>query len=71
MGHLEKQQVPRSESDQGLSVDGIVVDWDGPNDPANPKNWSGQSRYAHVLVASALTLIVYVMMTYFSQSTPP
>ncbi|KAJ7606551.1 MFS polyamine transporter [Mycena polygramma] len=35
----------------------IIVDWDGPDDPLNPKNWSQKKKWAATLVVSAFTLI--------------
>ena len=34
-----------------------VVDWDGPNDAANPLNWSKSIRIGHVVLVSIITLI--------------
>ena len=33
-----------------------VVDWDGPDDPANPRNWSARMRLANVVCISAFSL---------------
>ncbi|KZF23887.1 putative MFS transporter [Xylona heveae TC161] len=33
-----------------------VVDWDGPDDPANPRNWKRGTKLMHVLLVSAFTL---------------
>lgn len=38
------------------SVDEQVVDWDGPDDPENPQNWSSFKRYTHVILISLFTL---------------
>ncbi|KAM5542678.1 hypothetical protein V8D89_003639 [Ganoderma adspersum] len=35
----------------------IVVDWDGPDDPANPRNWKIQQKWAEALTVSAFTFI--------------
>ncbi|KAJ7740218.1 MFS polyamine transporter [Mycena maculata] len=35
----------------------IVVDWEGPDDPLNPKNWSRKKKWAATLVVSSFTLI--------------
>ncbi|EKG12399.1 Major facilitator superfamily [Macrophomina phaseolina MS6] len=34
-----------------------VVSWDGPEDPANPKNWSLRRKWAACLVVSSFTFI--------------
>ncbi len=41
-----------------------VVGWDGPDDPKNPLNWPASIRYGHVVLVSAITLAVYVYLTY-------
>lgn len=33
-----------------------IVDWDGPDDPKNPRNWSQAFRMTHVLLVSVFTL---------------
>ena len=34
-----------------------IVDWNGPNDSANPLNWSKSIRIGHVALISIITLI--------------
>ena len=34
--------------------------WDGPEDPANPLNWSSSRKWSIVFVLSLITLITYV-----------
>lgn len=36
-----------------------AVDWDGPDDPANPLNWSQTKKNMHVIFVSVFTLYVY------------
>ncbi|MCJ1403547.1 hypothetical protein MMC11_006770 [Xylographa trunciseda] len=36
--------------------DPSVVDWDGPADPANPRNWTRGAKLMHVLLVSGFTL---------------
>lgn len=35
-----------------------VVDWDGPDDPENPANWSSNKIWGHVTIVSLLTFLV-------------
>nr|GAT52842.1 MFS polyamine transporter [Mycena chlorophos] len=42
---------------EAQEVEEIVVDWDGPNDPENPKNWSKSKKWAATAVVSTFTLI--------------
>ena len=34
-----------------------VVDWDGPNDPANPLNWSSSKKLAAISIVSLVTML--------------
>lgn len=34
-----------------------VVDWDGPNDTANPLNWSSGKKWAHIAMVALLPLV--------------
>ncbi|KAF1815011.1 multidrug resistance protein [Eremomyces bilateralis CBS 781.70] len=47
-------------------IDPNVVDWDGPDDPANPLNWSRSLRIGHVVLVSILTLISNISATMFA-----
>ncbi|KAJ7643637.1 MFS polyamine transporter [Roridomyces roridus] len=42
---------------EGSQEDIIIVDWEGPDDPLNPKNWSRGKKWAATLAVSAFTLI--------------
>ncbi|KAI1746382.1 major facilitator superfamily domain-containing protein [Xylaria scruposa] len=46
-----------------------IVDWDGPNDPANPQNWSEAKTWVHVLIVSLLTFLVPLGATMFAPAT--
>ncbi|EIW85967.1 MFS polyamine transporter [Coniophora puteana RWD-64-598 SS2] len=35
----------------------LIVDWDGPDDPQNPKNWSYRQKWAATIVVSSFTFI--------------
>ncbi|EON66201.1 hypothetical protein W97_05594 [Coniosporium apollinis CBS 100218] len=48
---LEKQTTARSQKDPDL------VTWDGPDDPANPKNWSTKQKWAATVIVSSFTFI--------------
>ncbi|KAA6408368.1 MAG: MFS multidrug transporter [Lasallia pustulata] len=48
---LEKKKTNRSIKDPNL------VTWDGPDDPANPKNWDKKHKWAATLVVSSFTFI--------------
>lgn len=48
---LERRATTKSIKDPNL------VTWDGPDDPANPKNWSLKQKWAATLVVSSFTFI--------------
>lgn len=62
--------VEAEESDKHLSLAGTiinepnsdpnVVDWDGPNDPENPLNWSSSKKNMHVIIVSLFSLAALV-----------
>lgn len=37
-----------------------IVDWDGPDDPQNPQNWSSGRKWCLIAVLAAVTLVTYV-----------
>ncbi|KAJ5784060.1 uncharacterized protein N7518_009737 [Penicillium psychrosexuale] len=57
--------IPPSLLEAGLEKkdDSMVVDWDGPEDRENPRNWSPLKRWAHVVIISILALITNMAPT--------
>ncbi|KAF4809980.1 MFS transporter fsa7 [Colletotrichum tropicale] len=45
------------------TTDENIVDWEGPEDPQNPLNWSARLRYGHVVIVSLLSLVVNLAAT--------
>lgn len=43
--------------DGNEAQDENVVDWDGPDDPANPLNWSAGRKWANIITFSTITMI--------------
>ena len=37
-----------------------IVDWDGPDDPKNPVNWSERLKWANVAVIATITFLTQV-----------
>lgn len=44
-----------------LGQDTNIVDWDGPDDSANPLNWSSFKSNLHVIIVSVFTLYALVI----------
>ena len=62
--HSVQNDMERGSNDMSLvddsaqvKADPNIVDWDGPNDLANPLNWSKSIRIGHVALISIITLI--------------
>ncbi|KAI8981395.1 MFS polyamine transporter [Trametes punicea] len=55
---VEKAQEPPANAGRdGNDDDVIVVGWDGPEDPANPRNWPLKRKWAAALTVSSFTFI--------------
>lgn len=37
--------------------DANVVDWDGPQDPENPQNWTSGKKWTHIILVSLFALV--------------
>ncbi|KAL0574441.1 hypothetical protein V5O48_007504, partial [Marasmius crinis-equi] len=59
---------PSKDPEQGQ--DAFLVDWDGPNDPDNPKNWSSFKKGFVAFEISLLTFSVYIGSAIFTPSFP-
>lgn len=49
---------------------GGEVDWDGPDDPANPMNWPAWSKVVNVGLISCLTFITPLASSMFAPGVP-
>jgi len=58
----EVVQTGASDSDQ--------VDWDGPDDPHNPRNWSGKAKILNCLTIILLTLLTPLASSMFAPGVP-
>ncbi|KAG2148766.1 MFS polyamine transporter [Suillus clintonianus] len=47
-------------------TDVLIVDWDGPDDPHNPKNWSDRRKWAAIIIMSLFTFISSVSSSMIS-----
>lgn len=46
-----------------------TVDWDGPDDPANPHNWSRKKKVITVALVSSVTFVTSVLLPITFQTT--
>lgn len=47
------------EKEKGKDPD--LVEWDGPDDPENPRNWTFKKRWISTIVVSSFTFMAYVI----------
>ncbi|KAK7737041.1 hypothetical protein SLS53_006798 [Cytospora paraplurivora] len=59
-GAVESGSVP-GESDKQLRD--AIIDWDGPQDVANPQNWAYRKKWAHVIMVSLFALVTNMAPT--------
>lgn len=55
-----------SASNKANTLDPNLVDWDGPDDPANPRNWSKAFKMANIFLVSLSVLYCNLATTMFS-----
>lgn len=60
----EESEKPSSPADPVVdapSTGSNVADWNGPDDPENPLNWSPFKKNLHVAIVSLFTLTAFVL----------
>lgn len=50
--------------------DSDLVDWDGPDDPQDPKNWSSSKKWANIYVLAAITFFSPLISSMFAPGVP-
>lgn len=58
-GHVDQQHSDSGREAIEQDSKENVVDWDGPEDPKNPRNWPTWKRMTQVVLASAFLLTAY------------
>ncbi|KAH8700399.1 major facilitator superfamily domain-containing protein [Talaromyces proteolyticus] len=65
--HIIQKDCPNEESATDNAVaDPNIVDWDGPEDPANPRNWSKGRKMLHIILISLSVLYSNIATTTFA-----
>ncbi|UNI16205.1 hypothetical protein JDV02_002665 [Purpureocillium takamizusanense] len=57
-------------SDMTAARHPTVVDWDGPDDPANPMNWPLSQKAAAIAIVSAITFVSPLASSIFAPGIP-
>lgn len=65
---IESQRDDRT--DDQTSRDPDIVDWDGENDPQNPRNWSSKAKVANTSLVIVLTLLTPLASSMFAPGVP-
>lgn len=63
---VEKGAPAGSENENETAADPNIVDWDGPDDPANPRNWSKAYKLTNVVLVSLAVLYTNLATTVFA-----
>jgi hypothetical protein len=66
----EKHEVPQVEKTTVVPQASNIVDWDGPEDPGNPINFSIFIKFTNVGIVSALTFITPLAPSMFAPGVP-
>ncbi|CAF9934272.1 hypothetical protein IMSHALPRED_009653 [Imshaugia aleurites] len=61
-GHRSEDSDNKDPETTRTEVDPNVVDWDGPDDPQNPVNWSEKIKWANVAVIASITFLTQVTL---------
>jgi len=51
-------------------LDPNIVDWDGPEDSANPYNWTAKKKWGSIAVLSLLTFLIPLASSMFAPGVP-
>lgn len=51
-------------SDERANLRYTAQDWDGPDDPGNPLNWSPWKRHYHIVPIAIISFSAYVHSSY-------
>ncbi|KAF4122536.1 Sugar (and other) transporter [Geosmithia morbida] len=65
------QSIPsREDVESALSAEDNLVTFDGPDDPANPLNWSRRAKWTATILVSSFTFVSPIASTMLSPSLP-
>ncbi|SMR43160.1 unnamed protein product [Zymoseptoria tritici ST99CH_1E4] len=62
----ENDNSPRIRTEVGLPEEDLLVDWDGSQDPQNPRNWSPTRRWLVIMLISVITFNQAMSSTMFA-----
>ncbi|KNG49246.1 proteasome component pre4 [Stemphylium lycopersici] len=69
--HTDERTLSNSSpTEQESDRDPNIVDWDGPDDPANPQNWPAKKKWGIIAALGAVTLITPLASSFFAPGVP-
>ncbi|KAI6791545.1 MFS general substrate transporter [Hortaea werneckii] len=66
----DPEKGPVAAENEQEDLDPNIIDWDGPDDPANPINWTATRKWTNIAVLSALTLLTPLASSMFAPGVP-
>jgi hypothetical protein len=69
-GDLEKGQPAEITATEAEPQDPNIVDWEGPDDPENPLNWSASKKWSNIAMLSFLTFLIPLASSMFAPGVP-
>lgn len=58
-GDIEKGPTLGADIEKEETRDPNIVDWDGPDDPENPLNWTAKKKVTATISIALITLLTY------------
>lgn len=68
--HTDERTLSGSVAPQEEASDPDIVDWDGPDDPANPLNWPMKKKWSIIAALGAVTFITPLASSFFAPGVP-
>lgn len=69
-GHPSEDSDKKEPETTKTEVDPNIVDWDGPDDPQNPINWSEKLKWANVAVIASVTFLTPLASSMLAPAVP-
>ncbi|GME46663.1 putative mfs multidrug protein [Neofusicoccum parvum] len=66
----QQQDATSTSSSHSNDADPNIVDWDGPNDPENPMNWTDKKKWTNIALLSIITLVTPLASSMLGPGVP-
>lgn len=66
---IENEPDPEEGTKEDKAKDPNLIEWDGPDDPGNPMNWSTGKKWTVTIALGFLTFVITFASSVFSTST--